>query len=93
MKKWQKNLSNYIKLPYTVKGMDLSFSGLLTAAIRKYESGEAIEDVCYSLQETAFAMLVEVTERAIAHTKKVEVLIMWWCCCKYTIKRNAINYV
>ena len=60
----------HIKLPYTVKGMDLSFSGLLTAAIRKYESGAAIEDVCYSLQETAFSMLVEVTERALAHSKK-----------------------
>jgi N6-L-threonylcarbamoyladenine synthase/protein kinase Bud32 len=67
--------SNYIKLPYTVKGMDLSFSGLLTAAIRKYEAGVAIEDVCYSLQETAFSMLLEVTERAIAHTKKREVLL------------------
>ena len=65
----------YIKLPYTVKGMDLSFSGLLTAAIRKYESGESIEDVCYSLQETAFSMLVEVTERAISHAKKREVLL------------------
>ncbi|WP_173361656.1 bifunctional N(6)-L-threonylcarbamoyladenine synthase/serine/threonine protein kinase [Methanobacterium paludis] len=66
---------NHIKLPYTVKGMDLSFSGLLTAAIRKYESGEAIEDVCYSLQETAFSMLVEVTERALAHSKKREVML------------------
>ncbi len=65
----------YVKLPYTVKGMDLSFSGLLTAAIRKYESGEPIENVCYSLQETAFSMLVEVTERAIAHAKKREVLL------------------
>ena len=55
--------------------MDLSFSGLLTAAIRKYESGESIEDVCYSLQETAFSMLVEVTERAISHAKKTEVLL------------------
>ncbi len=70
-----KNYSKYIKLPYTVKGMDLSFSGLLTAAIRKYESGEAIEDVCYSLQETAFSMLVEVTERAIAHANKKEVML------------------
>lgn len=66
----------YLKLPYTVKGMDLSFSGLLTAAIRKYESGAALEDVCYSLQETAFAMLVEVTERALAHSKKSEVLLV-----------------
>jgi bifunctional N6-L-threonylcarbamoyladenine synthase / protein kinase Bud32 len=70
-----KKSSKYIKLPYTVKGMDLSFSGLLTAAIRKYESGESIYDVCYSLQETAFSMLVEVTERAIAHAKKKEVLL------------------
>ena len=70
-----KKSDKYIKLPYTVKGMDLSFSGLLTAAIRKYESGESIEDVCYSLQETAFSMLVEVTERAISHAKKTEVLL------------------
>lgn len=66
---------NYIKLPYTVKGMDLSFSGLLTAAIRKYESGEPLEDVCYSLQETAFAMVSEITERALAHSKKIDVML------------------
>ncbi|MDI3483786.1 MAG: bifunctional N6-L-threonylcarbamoyladenine synthase / protein kinase Bud32 [Methanobacteriaceae archaeon] len=67
--------SNYIRLPYTVKGMDLAFSGLLTAALRKYEAGAELEDLCYSLQETAFSMLVEVTERALAHTKKREVLL------------------
>jgi N6-L-threonylcarbamoyladenine synthase/protein kinase Bud32 len=66
---------NYLKLPYTVKGMDLSFSGLLTAAIRKYEDGEPLEDVCYSLQETAFAMVTEITERALAHSKKREVML------------------
>lgn len=69
-----KKSDTYIDLPYTVKGMDLSFSGLLTAAIRKFESGFPLEDVCNSLQETAFSMLVEVTERAIAHAKKDEVL-------------------
>lgn len=67
---------DYIKLPYTVKGMDLSFSGLLTAAIRKYEADKVLEDVCYSLQETAFSMLVEVTERALANSKKAEVLVV-----------------
>ena len=67
--------NNYIKLPYTVKGMDLSFSGLLTAALRKYEGGRSLEDVCYSLQETAFSMVVEVTERALAHAKKREVML------------------
>jgi N6-L-threonylcarbamoyladenine synthase/protein kinase Bud32 len=63
----------YIDLPYTVKGMDLAFSGLVSAA---RESGAGIEDVCYSLQETAFAMCVEVTERALAHTGKDEVLLV-----------------
>lgn len=55
--------------------MDLSFSGLLTATIRKYEKGASLEDLCYSLQETAFSMLTEVTERALEHTKKDEVLL------------------
>ena len=75
IEKLAKKSQNYIKLPYTVKGMDLSFSGLLTAAIRKYESGGNLEDLCYSLQETAFSMLVEITERALAHTKKQEVML------------------
>ena len=66
---------SYIDLPYVVKGMDFSFSGLLSAALRAHKNGERIEDICYSLQETAFAMLVEVTERALAHTEKDEVLL------------------
>lgn len=70
-----KKYKEFIKLPYTVKGMDLSFSGLLTAALRKHEYGTDLNDVCYSLQETAFSMLVEVTERALAHTKKQEVML------------------
>jgi len=63
-------------LPYSVKGMDLSFSGLLTAAVRLLKSGKyRLEDLCYSLQEVAFSMLTEVTERALAHTEKREVLL------------------
>jgi N6-L-threonylcarbamoyladenine synthase/protein kinase Bud32 len=65
----------YIFLPYVVKGMDLSFSGLMTEAIRKYRAGADLRDLCYSLQETAFAALVEVTERAVAHTEKKEVML------------------
>ncbi|MGZ7047111.1 MAG: bifunctional N(6)-L-threonylcarbamoyladenine synthase/serine/threonine protein kinase [Methanobacterium sp.] len=75
VEKLAKKSIDYIKLPYAVKGMDLSFSGLLTAAIRKHEYGADLNDVCYSLQETAFSMLVEVTERALAHTKKQEVML------------------
>lgn len=70
-----KKAKQYIPMTYTVKGMDFSFSGLTTAAqesLKKY----SIYDVCYSFQETAFAMLVEVTERAVAHTGKNEVLLV-----------------
>ena len=76
VEKLARRSGNYIKLPYTVKGMDLAFSGLLTAALRKYENGAYMEDVCFSLQETAFAMLVEITERALAHARKSEVLLV-----------------
>jgi len=65
----------YIPLPYVVKGMDLSFSGLMTEAVRKYRAGADLRDLCFSLQETAFAALVEVTERAVAHTEKKEVML------------------
>jgi len=65
-----------IPLPYVVKGMDLSFSGLLTAAVQELRSGRwRLEDLCFSLQEVAYAMLGEVTERALAHTGKGELLL------------------
>jgi universal protein Kae1 len=67
--------TKYIPLPYTVKGMDLSFSGMSTAATEAAKKHD-LADVCYSLQETAFAMLVEVTERAMAHAEKKEVLLV-----------------
>ncbi|MGB9854270.1 MAG: KEOPS complex N(6)-L-threonylcarbamoyladenine synthase Kae1 [Candidatus Bathyarchaeales archaeon] len=66
----------FIPLPYTVKGMDMSFSGLLTATINLLKKGKnSLEDLCYNLQETAFSMVTEVTERALAHTEKKEVLL------------------
>jgi len=65
-----------ITLPYIVKGMDLSFSGLVTAAVQELRSGRwRLEDLCFSLQEAAYAMLGEVTERALAHTAKEELLL------------------
>jgi N6-L-threonylcarbamoyladenine synthase/protein kinase Bud32 len=64
---------SYFSLPYTVKGMDLAFSGLVSAA---KDSDAPLEDVCHSLQETAFAMCVEVTERALAQTGKDEVILV-----------------
>ncbi|MBR9705327.1 UGMP family protein [Candidatus Pacearchaeota archaeon] len=85
----------YIEVPYTIKGMDVAFSGLLTNLKQKYDTrrtsssvssnsknkkefvdkGISKEDLSYSLQETAFAMLIEATERALAHTGKKELLL------------------
>ncbi|KAE8145860.1 tRNA N6-adenosine threonylcarbamoyltransferase [Aspergillus avenaceus] len=81
-----------VDLPYTVKGMDCSFSGILAAVdglAATYGLGgegkddEASEDgkptradLCFSLQETIFSMLVEITERAMAHVGSKEVLIV-----------------
>ncbi len=80
IEKLAQNSEKYLALPYVVKGMDLSFSGLYTAAKRLLESNKFnneynLNDVANSLQETAFAMLTEVTERALAHTEKKEVLL------------------
>jgi N6-L-threonylcarbamoyladenine synthase len=84
-----------VDLPYAVKGMDCSFSGILSAVellvdqlssgSEDTRSGRLIfpdgslvtpADICHSLQETVFAMLVEITERAMAHVSATEVLIV-----------------
>ena len=65
----------YIELPYSVKGMDVAFSGMLTKLGQLYSNGEKKEDLAFSLQETAFAMLVEASERALAHIDKKELLL------------------
>ncbi|MDH3364397.1 MAG: bifunctional N(6)-L-threonylcarbamoyladenine synthase/serine/threonine protein kinase [Thermoplasmata archaeon] len=67
--------SKLLDLPYSVKGMDVAFSGILTAALQLRRNGERLEDICHSIQETCFAMLVEVTERAMAHVEKDQVLL------------------
>lgn len=59
----------YVPLPYSVKGMNLVFSGLLTAAEKAAKSNPH-RDVAYSLMETSFAMTCEVAERALFLTKK-----------------------
>ena len=86
----------YIELPYVIKGMDVSFSGLISF-IENYAKKNKIEykgpclpseligdwftvdmqnvaDLCYSLQETAFAMMIETTERVMALTQATEIL-------------------
>lgn len=78
-----------LDLPYAVKGMDCSFSGILArvdelahqmhaGTLKDPVSGGPVtpEDLCFSLQETVFAMLVEITERAMAHVGSNQVLIV-----------------
>ena len=64
-----------IDLPYSVKGMDMSFSGMQTKIRNLIEKGEDKKKIAYSMQEVVFAMLVEATERALAHTGKKELLL------------------
>ena len=66
--------SNYVQLPYSVKGNDVSFSGLLSAT--KFIAKKNKIDACYSLQETAFAMISEAVERALSFTSKKELMIV-----------------
>jgi N6-L-threonylcarbamoyladenine synthase len=77
----KKEGAQFLELPYVVKGMDVSFSGILTsvetiAKTKLKQNTITKADLCYSLQETLFAMLVEITERAMAHTGQNEVLIV-----------------
>jgi len=81
-----------VSLPYTTKGMDVSMSGILTSiegyvTDKRYRASTLVDesdaqdiittaDLCFSLQETIFAMLVEITERAMAHICSKEVLIV-----------------
>jgi N6-L-threonylcarbamoyladenine synthase len=144
----------YIEIPYIVKGMDVSFSGILSfmedlvkpkkkiqKKRKRSKSSEIIviedlkhdiiqdyttitnnleenksthnnndviiienkittyitplpeelpyskEDLCFSLQETIFAMLVEITERAMAHTNSNEVLLVGGVGCNVRLQQ------
>ena len=66
---------NYIDLPYSVKGMDIVFSGLLTNATRLIGKVNK-EDLVYSFMHTAYSMLLEVAERGISYTKKKEIMVI-----------------
>ena len=64
-------------LPYIIKGNDVSFSGLLSAVkILLNDNDNDVHDICFSLQETAFSIIVEAVERALAFTGNKEFLIV-----------------
>ena len=78
-----------IELPYVVKGMDVSFGGILTNLKSKHKKGENANDLCHSLQETVFAMLLEVSERAMAHCSKKELLLGGGVACNIRLQEMA----
>lgn len=89
-----------VELPYVVKGMDVSFSGILTHAETLArglgaadEGGPSRADLCYSLQETIFAMLVEITERTMAHTGQRQVLIVGGVGCNRRLQKMMADMV
>ncbi|WP_254531561.1 bifunctional N(6)-L-threonylcarbamoyladenine synthase/serine/threonine protein kinase [Natrinema gelatinilyticum] len=65
----------YVDLPYVVKGMDFSFSGIMSAAKQASDDGVPVEDICDSLQENIFGMLTEVSERALSLTGSDELVL------------------
>ena len=90
-----------LELPYAVRGMDLAFSGVMTAAQRLIEAGKPLGAVCWSLQEHVFAACVEVAERALAHTGKTELLLGGGVACNSRLRtmselmaseRESISY-
>jgi N6-L-threonylcarbamoyladenine synthase len=88
----------FIELPYTVKGMDVSFSGILsnieTITNDQLSNKQCTpEDLCFSLQETVFAMLVEITERAMAHIGSKEVLIVGGVGCNLRLQEMMAQMV
>lgn len=81
-----------IPLPYSVKGMDVAFSGILTHLERKVIGNEGTrrrEDVAFSVQETVFAMLIEVAERAMAHCDKRELVLGGGVACNKRLQEMA----
>jgi universal protein Kae1 len=67
--------STLLPLPYSVHGMDVAFSGILTAALAQAAHGVDRSDLAYSVEVTSYAMLTEITERALAHLGRRDVVL------------------
>ncbi|MBI2445561.1 tRNA (adenosine(37)-N6)-threonylcarbamoyltransferase complex transferase subunit TsaD [Candidatus Micrarchaeota archaeon] len=80
----------FVELPYTVKGMDVCFSGLYTAFKSRFEKGGVEDaDLAFSLQEIAFDMVCEAAERAMAHFEKDELLLAGGVACSRILQHKA----
>ncbi len=81
----------WVELPYIIKGMDFSFSGIVTESKKLLDRGASRQDICFSIQESCFSMLVEATERALTHTEKKEVLITGGVAANYRLRKMIDN--
>lgn len=79
----------FIDLPYIVKGQDVTFSGLLTEALKLFKTNKVkLNDLCYSIREIAYSAIVEVSERGLAHTKKKEILLVGGVAASPSLRRK-----
>ncbi len=74
IEKYASKGKRYIPLPYSIKGMDVSLSGIETF-ISNIKDKHSVEDLSFSLQEIVFSMLIEASERALAYTEKESFVI------------------
>ena len=80
----------FMRLPYSVKGMDVAFGGLLTHVKRLHDQKKySLPALAYSLQEHAFAMVLEVAERALAHLGRKELLLAGGVACNLRLQEMA----
>ena len=64
---------NLIKLPYSVKGMDIQLGGIYTYIKNLIKKKNVnINDLAYSIQEYVFSMLAEISERGLSILDKKE---------------------
>ena len=75
-----------LPLPYSVHGMDVAFSGMLTATLALHAKGAPRPDLAYSVEVTAYSMLTEITERALAHRRRDAVVLGGGVACNDRLK-------
>ena len=82
-----------LPLPYSVHGMDVAFSGIYTAALALHEKGASRPDLAYSVEATAYSMLTEITERALAHRRRDTVVLGGGVACNGRLREMVRSMV
>lgn len=88
-----KESSQLLPLPYSVHGMDIAFSGMLTAALALHAKGASREDLAFSVEATAYSMLTEITERALAHRRSQAVVLGGGVACNGRLREMVRSMV